>query len=160
MPYCCKCGNSVTDSDAYCAGCGFVQPGAAHQGSAGRGPAPGPQYVHGISSRTASLLCYIPVVGWIAAIVVLASARFRSEHNVRFHAFQGLYLFVVWLIVDWVLSPFCDYRFGRMHNALPGLLQLAIFGCWIFMIIKVSHDVNFKLPILGELAEKSVSEQH
>jgi uncharacterized membrane protein len=155
MPYCCKCGNNVTDSDAYCAGCGCAQPGTP-----GPGPAPGAQYVHGISSRTASLLCYIPIVGWIAAIVVLASARFRQEHNVRFHAFQGLYLFVVWLIVDWVLSPFCDYGSGhRMPRAVPGLMQLAIFGCWIFMIIKISHDVNFKLPILGELAEKSVSEQ-
>src|ERR1700719_5429871 len=106
MPYCCKCGNSVTDADAYCAGCGCAQPGAAHQGPphsgpARPGPAPGLQYVNGISSRTASLLCYIPIVGWIAAIVVLASARFRGEHNVRFHAFQGLYLFVAWLIVDW-----------------------------------------------------------
>jgi uncharacterized membrane protein len=152
MPFCCKCGNSVTNADAYCAGCGCSQPGA--------GPTPAAQYINGISSRTASLLCYIPVVGWIAAIVVLASARFRGEHNVRFHAFQGLYLFVTWLIVDWVLGPFFDYGFGpHIHHAIPGLMQLAILGCWIFMIIKISHDVNFKLPILGELAEKSVSEQ-
>jgi uncharacterized membrane protein len=27
------------------------------------------------------------------------------------------------------------------------------------MIIKVSHDESYKLPIIGELAERSVSEQ-
>jgi len=53
----------------------------------------------GISPRTASILCYIPVVGWIASIIVLAADRFRNDHRVRFHAFQGLYLFVAWLIV-------------------------------------------------------------
>ncbi len=154
MPFCCKCGNSVTDTAAYCAACGAAQPGA------GRGPRPAVQYVSGITPRTASLLCYIPVIGWIAAIVVLASARFQGNHNVRFHAFQGLYLFVAWLIVDWVLGPFFDYGIGgHMHHAVPGLLHLIIFATWIFMMIKVSQDVTFKLPILGELAEKSVSEQ-
>jgi uncharacterized membrane protein len=39
------------------------------------------------------------------------------------------------------------------------LLKLLIFGTWIFMMVKVSHDDNFKLPIVGELAERSVSEQ-
>jgi uncharacterized membrane protein len=34
-----------------------------------------------------------------------------------------------------------------------------IFGAWIFMIVKTSQDEVYKLPILGELAEKSVSEQ-
>jgi uncharacterized membrane protein len=83
---------------------------------------------------------------------------------VRFHAFQGLYLFVAWLIVDLVLSPFFAMNFfaggGHFSNfALSGLLKLLIFGTWIFMMVKVSHDENFKLPIVGELAEKSVSEQ-
>jgi uncharacterized membrane protein len=121
--------------------------------------------MNGISPRTASLLSYIPFVGWIAAIVILASARFRHDHNVRFHAFQGLYLFVAWLIVDLVLSPLLLFsywsgpHFPFPHAALSGLLKLLIFGTWIFMMVKVSHDDNVKLPILGELAERSVSEQ-
>jgi uncharacterized membrane protein len=148
MPYCCKCGNAVTPTDVYCAACGFRQPVA--------GPFPAAQYINGISPRTAALLCYIPIVGWIAAIVVLASTRFRADHVVRFHAFQGLYLFVAWLIVDWVLAPFFDFGFGTHMPHIPGLLRLAIF---CFMIIKVSQHDKFKLPIVGELAEKSVSEQ-
>ena len=44
-------------------------------------------------------------------------------------------------------------------RALPGLMQVAILCAWIFMIIKTAHDEVYKLPILGELAEKSVSEQ-
>jgi uncharacterized membrane protein len=117
----------------------------------------------GISNRNASLLCYIPMVGWIAAIVVLASERFRREIDVRFNAFQGLYMFVAWLMVEWVISPalyVSDWGGGfPMHRAFSHLLQLCIFAAWIVMIVKVSHGEKYKLPIVGELAERSVCEQ-
>ena len=61
-----------------------------------------------LNPKTASILCYIPWVGWVAAIVVLASDRFRHDRAVRFHAFQGLYLFVAWLIADQVIRPMFD----------------------------------------------------
>jgi len=152
MPYCCQCGRASGERDIYCANCGARQPSA---------PAPAADYLSGISPRTASLLCYVPVLGWLAAIVVLASARFRGDARVRFHAFQGLYLFVAWLIVDWVVGPMFGFAsYGLfLHRLFPALLKAVVFGAWIFMMIKVSQDEVFKLPILGELAEKSVSEQ-
>jgi uncharacterized membrane protein len=154
VPYCCQCGNQVRSNDAYCGGCGARQPS-----SSGTRPQ-FDQYMQGISPRAASLLCYIPMLGWIVSIVVLASARFRHDGRVRFHAFQGLYLFVTWLIVDWVIGPMFRFAFwGPPHNFFPGLLQVIIFCTWIFMIIKTAQDETFKLPILGDLAEKSVSEQ-
>src|SRR6476659_7552583 len=102
MPYCCQCGTQTRDADRFCAKCGAPQVplGAAPSPRAG-----GFNPLAGLSSRNASLLCYIPMVGWVAAILMLAAARFRHDSEVRFHAFQGLYLFVAWLIVDWVVSP-------------------------------------------------------
>jgi uncharacterized membrane protein len=156
MAFCVQCGSKVGDADPFCAKCGARQKVTA-----------GAQAPHdplsGISSRNASLLCYIPWLGWIAAIVVLASQRFRNDGQVRFHAFQGLYVFVAWLIVDWVISPFLHasgWLLGMpFHRLGADLLQLAIFAAWVFMMIKVSHDENYKLPIIGDLAERSVSEQ-
>jgi uncharacterized membrane protein len=118
-------------------------------------------YMHGISPRAASLLCYVPMLGWVVAIVVLASARFRADSRVRFHAFQGLYLFVTWLLVDWVLGPMVRFSFfgPPFQGFFPGLMKVVIFGTWIFMIIKTAQDETYKLPILGDLAEKSVHEQ-
>jgi len=135
----------------FCANCGSRQPEVN----------PAADYLHGISSRTASLLCYIPIVGWVVSIVVLASVRFRDDAKVRFHAFQGLYLFVAWLIVDWVLSPLLGVQYWGppFFKIVPVLLKVAVFGAWVFMIIKTAQDEMYKLPILGELAEKSVSEQ-
>lgn len=145
MPFCSSCGQQGSEQDIYCRSCGARQPEAADGRSAGMSP------------RTASLLCYIPFVGWLAAIVVLASERFRTERTVRFHAFQGLYLFVAWLIVRWVIRPL-PFLHGWPRFHLDSLLQLAILGVWIFMLVKVRQGQDYSLPILGELADKSVSE--
>ena len=103
-----------------------------------------------------AMLCYIPVIGWIPCIFVLAADRFQNDRAARFHAFQGLYLFVVWLLVDRVVSPI--FRFGSDFN--PGhILQLVVFGAWIFMLVKTSQEQMFRLPIVGELADRSVAEQ-
>lgn len=147
MPFCSQCGTQVGGSDAFCAKCGARQPSVA----------PGPRDPFaGINARTASILCYIPLVGWVAAVVVLAAERFRDNRAVRFHAFQGLYLFVTWLIVDQVLSPML-HMIPHMH--LAGLFRAAVIGVWIFMIIKASHEETYSLPVIGELAERSVAER-
>jgi uncharacterized membrane protein len=156
MPYCCQCGTNVGTTQQYCSKCGTRQPIAAPP------PLPRPpDILSDLSPRTASLLCYIPFVGWLAAIVVLASAQFRQNAKVRFDAFQGFYLFVAWLIVQYVLVPLFSVPFGGPHvfNVIPALCKATIFGTWIFMIVKASHEEQFKLPILGELAEKSLVEQ-
>jgi uncharacterized membrane protein len=154
MPYCNQCGTQSGDADRFCAKCGAAQPVAGV-------PPPHPDFLNGVPPRTAALLCYIPVVGWIWAIIVLASTRYRTNAQLRFNAFQGLYLFVTWLIVDWVVGPM--FMIPLPHEMgvhfVPKLLKLALMGAWIFMIIKTSQGENYRLPILGELADRSVSEQ-
>ncbi len=157
MPYCCQCGNQVGVADRFCGVCGNAQ--AAPASTTGVPPGTGDP-LSSLSSRNASLLCYIPVVGGIAAIWMLAATRFRRDQDVRFNAFQGFYIFVAWLIVDQVLSPLMGFggEFG-FHFGLGRLLKAVLFGIWIFMIVKVSHGESYRLPVLGELAERSVSEQ-
>jgi len=155
MPYCTQCGNQVGATDRFCAKCGKAQATAAGAPFAAGGPGADPfARINAVDTRTASLLCYIPVAGWIMSIIVLASAKYRDDFETRFHAFQGLYLFVAWLITDWVLSPIMGHG---LH--LGSVLKAAIMFAWIFMLIKVAHRERFKLPIIGDLAEKSVSEQ-
>jgi uncharacterized membrane protein len=169
MPFCVQCGQTVGGSDRFCAKCGAQQSGGA---SPGPGGASGGSFgtasrVHdfwtNISHRNAALLCYIPWVGWIAAIAVLASERFRTERRLRFHAFQGLYLFAAWLMVEWVIAPMLAYPVPAagfpFYRTISQILHLLIVGAWIFMLMKVSHDEDYRLPILGELADRSVSEQ-
>jgi len=160
MAFCTQCGSPVTDTDRFCGKCGAPQPAHTDAGTAsGPTTASGkPQEFLGpMSNRTASLLCYIPMMGWIFAIVVLASARFRHEYNVRFNAFQGLYLFVGWLIIDWVVTPL--FRIPGLPFHFANVFQLGMVLLWIFMMIKVNQGETYRLPVVGELAERSLAEQ-
>ena len=148
MPYCSQCGNAVQPNDQYCAKCGTRQPNASGHAD----------LASGFSPRTAAILCYVPWMGWIAAIVVLASNTFRNDRATRFHAFQGLYLFVAWLIVQWVFKPFSMFMPGP-HIPLAAILQAALLAVSIFMMVKSSHEESYSLPVIGELAERSLSEK-
>jgi uncharacterized membrane protein len=114
-----------------------------------------PNALQSLNPKTASILCYVPWVGWIAAIVVLASDRFRHDRAVRFHAFQGLYLFVAWLIADQVMRPLLD-GIARLH--IYQLIEAALLGMSIFMMVKAAHDQTYSLPLFGELAQRSMNE--
>ena len=157
MPFCTQCGTPVANTDTFCGRCG-----ARQSAEAPRSAAPSSDPLRNVSPRTASMLCYIPFAGWIAAVVVLASPRFQRDRQVRFHAFQGIYLFVVYLLVDWVVAPMfhlMPHSGWRAGGAVGGLLHLAVLVAWIWMIIKTSQEQFFSLPIIGELAERSVAEQ-
>ena len=135
MPFCTRCGNQVGSADVFCGKCGARQ----REGAAS---AVRTDFLSGLNPRTASLLCYVPIVGWIACIIMLAAPRFQHDRTVRFHAFQGLYLFVVWLLVSWVVSPFVNVAGGvagaELH-LVKSVLHLAVLCAWIFMLIKTSR---------------------
>lgn len=101
----------------------------------------------------------MPVAGWLAAVYVLAAQRFAGDRTTRFHAFQGLYLFVAWLILDWGVMPGFGWSGGHVRVSLSGILKFAILGVGIFMMVKTHNREDFRLPLIGDLAERSVSEQ-
>jgi uncharacterized membrane protein len=153
MPFCIRCGNQVGPADAFCGRCGARQQASASPAS----PAgPGADPLAGMPPRTASILCYIPVVGWIASVVVLASDRFRDIRPVRFHAFQGLYLGVAWVLNGWVLGHVVFW--GTDIRIVHDLVNLALLGMSIFMMVKAAHGEEYSLPVFGELAQRSIAE--
>ena len=147
MPFCSQCGNQVESTARFCERCGAPQPVSR---SSPQAPPIDP--LAGISPRTASILCYIPGLGWIGSIIVLASNRFRTDQGVRFHAFQGLYLFVAWLLNEWVLRSIIRAPFHHV-------VQAVLLGMSIFMMVKAAHNEAYRLPLFGELADKSMAEQ-
>lgn len=74
--------------------------------------------------------------------------------EVRFHAFQGLYLAVAWLVLDAVADNVLPR--GR---ALTGPIKAAAFALWVYMLYQTSRGMLVRLPLLGELADRSVDEQ-
>ena|SRR5205823_1526040 len=154
MLYCVQCGTQVGDRDRFCAKCGAPQrPQEAFV-------PPAQDFMSRIRPQTWAILCYVPLLGWIAAVIVLATQYFRGDRRVLFHAFQGLYLFGAWLLVDWVIAPILlsvplGFPFYRL---ISQLLKLAVIGVGIFMMIRVSNGDDHHLPVIGDLADRSAAE--
>lgn len=87
-----------------------------------------------------SALCYVPFIGWIAAIIFLI---IEKNPDVRFNAAQELVLavasFILWFIpiVGW-------------------LAGLALFILTIVLAIKTYQGDKIVLPVAGDLAKKIV----
>jgi len=99
-------------------------------------------------------------MGVIPAIVFLASQKFRGNVRVRFNAFQSVYLFVTWLIVSSALPAlmFGIPGWGFEHGLISAL-KFVLFICWIYLLVKAANQEQVRLPILGDLAARSTTEQ-
>lgn len=145
MPYCNQCGTQVGSADRFCAKCGATQTGAKPLGAS-------------IDPKQAATLCYIPFVGWIVSLVVLATGSYRAHHRTVFHAFQGLYLAIAWLLVDWLLKPMFYYSGMMGRNAIPGIIHTVILVTWVVTLIKVHQGEDPRIPVIGDIAEKSAQD--
>lgn len=152
MPFCTSCGTKVDPNASFCPHCGAAQPRHSPQAT---------ELLDGLSDRTASVLCYVPVFGVIPAIVFLASQKYRGNIRVRFDAFQSLYLFLAWLIVSSAVPTL-------LYSGVPGtgvdrafleLIKLGLFICWIYLLVKAAQHTQVRLPIIGDLAARSTTEQ-
>ena len=152
MPFCTNCGASVTPNAAFCTNCGMAQP---------RTSPPASDFLEGMSDRTACILCYIPVFGVIPAIVFLASQKFRTNVRVRFNAFQSLYLFVTWLIISSAVPILLvgGVPGWGVEHAFIAALKFVIFICWIYLLVKAAQEQQVRLPVIGDLAARSTTEQ-
>ena len=152
MPFCTNCGTKVDPGASFCANCGTRQPRMAP---------PAADFLDTLSDRTASVLCYIPVFGVIPAVVFLASQKFRSNIHVRFDAFQALYLFVAWLVISSAAPTllFTGLPGSGIEHALLSLMKLTLVLCWIYLLVKAAQQEQVRLPIIGDLAARSTTEQ-
>jgi uncharacterized membrane protein len=151
MPFCSKCGNQVQPDDRFCKGCGTPQPLPASPKSAN-------DPFSNVEPHVVQALGYIPFVGWIVCIYGMVAERFRQDRLTRFHAFQGLFVFVSWLIYDWVLESILYSLIPRGY-LISRLIKLAFTAGWIYMVYQTSQKILIRIPFLAELADKSVDEQ-
>jgi uncharacterized membrane protein len=105
----------------------------------------------GLADNVAGMLAYITI---IPAIVFLVVEPYNRKPFVRFHSFQSIFLCVawtvVWIAVTFVLAPFMWF-FAHM---LLSLLGLGFFVLWIILLLKAYQGQMFKVPVIGDLAQK------
>ena len=99
----------------------------------------------GLSDNAAGALAYITI---IPAILFLVLEPYNRSPFIRFHAWQNIFLCVVVValgvigiipILGWII-----FFFG----------WLAIFIFWIVAILQASRGVKYKIPVIGNIAER------
>jgi uncharacterized membrane protein len=160
MAFCAKCGAQV--SGAFCPQCGApaAQGGAppAYTAPPGPGPSTAGSASSGLTDNVAAMLCYVTL---IPPILFLLMAPYNQSKNVRFHAFQSIFLtaaMVVFLFGFKIGMVFHSIvRHGNHANQIIFLIMLvwlAILGLWIYLLIQTYNNKKVVLPIIGPLAEK------
>ena len=95
-------------------------------------------------ARTAGWLSYL--FGWITGLIFLLLER--ENRFVRFHAMQSLIFFGGVSLVTTVFSQI------PLLGFIGGGLGFVSFICWIFLMVKAARGKYYKLPIIGDFAEK------
>jgi uncharacterized membrane protein len=109
----------------------------------------------GLSDNAAGGLAYVTI---IPAIIFLAIAPYNRNSFVRFHAWQSIFFTVGCIAIDIALMVVGRLPFlGFMTLFLWPLVGLAFLILWIIVLIKAFNGERYKLPIIGDLAEKQAN---
>jgi uncharacterized membrane protein len=110
----------------------------------------------GLSDNIAAALAYVTI---IPAILFLVLEPYNRIPLVRFHSFQSIAFCVATVVLQVALMivqgflhfiPLSYVLFGAV-NLLVGL---AFFVAWVVVVFKASTGEWYKLPLIGDFAEK------
>ena len=99
------------------------------------------------------------VFGYLGPLALVSLIASRRE-LVKWHAKQGLLLSLaaiviyvalkpLWVLMDWLL-PFL----GELFWACMGMIGVGLLLLTMFCIVRALEGERFKIPMLGELADK------
>ncbi len=116
----------------------------------------------GLDTNVGAMLTYLPVCGisLIYSIIVLVTEK--DNRLVRFHAFQSLLLLASCIVtvvaiffVGGVLGGISgSFTISMLFSLVGWVVALAFLGAAIFMCVKAYQGAQFKLPVIGDMAEK------
>lgn len=98
----------------------------------------------GMDANLAAALSY--VFGWLSGLIFFIVEK--DSKFVKFHAMQSIIFSAAWTILSVVLAITV---IGPIILGIGGLIV------WIILIIKAFSGEQFKLPVIGDMAEKTVN---
>jgi len=143
MAFCTVCGAQTPDGSTVCPACSRSGAPVAHPTAATAG---------GLTDNVAGMLAYVT---FIPAIIFLVIEPYNRSRFIRFHAFQSIFLAVAMIAISIGLSVFSFIPvLGLILLPLHLLIWLGLFVLWIVLLLKANQGQMWKLPIIGDLAEK------
>lgn len=98
-----------------------------------------------LEENIAGVLCYL--LFWLTGLIFILIEK--KNKTVKFHAWQSFLVFLPLWIIAFVFTwiPF----FGWI---VAGILWLLVVILWIVLMVKAYQGEKFKLPVIGDIAEK------
>ena len=88
-------------------------------------------------------------VGLISGLIVLWAEK--RDHYIRFHASQSVLTFAAAAALSMLLPTVPVLGDWRLTHVV---FRLSVVALYILLIIKALQGEHYKLPVLGDLAEK------
>jgi uncharacterized membrane protein len=106
-----------------------------------------------VSSRD-RYLATLAYFSFVPAVILLLLPDFRRERFIRFHAWQSVSLWAVFLVLTTV-ALFLSNIAAAIFFLLFGILAtLAMVFLWVVLSIKAWQGERFEIPLIGELAAR------
>jgi uncharacterized membrane protein len=142
MAFCSSCGAQIAE--------GSICPKCASAGGATAGAAT--MAAPGLADNVAGALAYVTI---IPAIVFLVLEPYNRKRFIRFHAFQCIFFAIAWTVL-WIILGIIGHipLLGWATVLLWPLVSLAGLIIWLVLVLKAYQGQMFKLPIIGDMAEK------
>ena len=127
----------------------------------GQRPPAASQTSTGLDPKLAGLLCYI--LGIITGLIFFLIEK--SNDVVRFHAAQSIVfsgsVIVLWIVLAilGMIIATVSWTLGSLYSILTLLVWLGLFVVWVILLIKGYSGAKWKLPFLGDIAERMASGQ-
>jgi uncharacterized membrane protein len=142
MAFCSACGTQIPDGSAVCPAC---QSRSAAAVSANPG----------LADNVAGMLAYVTI---IPAIIFLVMEPYNRNRFIRFHSFQCLLFAGVLFVLHIGLSMFGVIPFlALLTLPLHLLISVGGFVVWIILLLKANQGLMYKLPVIGDIAEKQAN---
>jgi uncharacterized membrane protein len=119
-------------------------------------PAAGPAaagYVPAQSGLTDNSAAAIAYLTFIPAIIFLLIEPYSKRPFVRFHAMQCIGLTVASVVLHFAIAMLVFILHG-LTFMLSSLVSLCFFILWLVCIVSAAQGKWFKVPIIGDFAQK------
>ena len=149
MAFCSSCGAQIPEGSTVCAAC------AARAQAAPAAGAATPAATGGMADNVAGMLAYVTI---IPAIIFLVMEPYNKNRFIRFHSFQNIFFAVAWFVL-WIALMIVGHIpvLGWLTILLWPLIGLAGLVLWIILLIKAYGGQTWKLPVIGDMAEKQAN---
>ena len=101
----------------------------------------------GMAPNLAAALSYL--LGVITGIIFYVLEK--ENKFVRFHAMQSILFCGVWIVMNVILMivPIVGWMMAGIVNVIGTVL-------WLIVLFKAFSGEQFKIPVIGDLAEKNI----